>query len=364
MVDFSKRRASLFDGVDADAFLIADLDRILPKEIDAVSLRYLTGYAGEGVLLVLPKEALLLTDGRYLESAQHEVPDLPLEPATFDYMDELASAIHARGIKRIAVAGWRISYSLVERLRGVTGIEVVALEDPVKALRAVKDTQEIALIREAIRISEESLTTLLDEIKIGMDETEVAFRLECIIREKGDGPPSFVGLSSGENTSIQHYRPGRRALKQGDFLLIDFGAQYKGYNADITRTFAVGEPSAKMQEIYDVVLRANCAGIEALQPETSGRLCDTAAREVVAASPYDESCFGPVGHGIGLEVHEAPVLSQRTTDILKPGMVVTVEPGIYIPGFGGVRIEDDVLVTDDGYEILTSFPKDRLIEVG
>lgn len=364
MVDFAKRRASLFDGVDADAFLIADLDRILPKKIDAVSLRYLTGYAGEGVLLVLPKEVLLLTDGRYLERAQHEVPDLPLEPATFDYMDELAAVIHARGIKRIAVAGWRISYSLVEKLRRVTGIEVVTLEDPVKALRSVKDAQEIALIREAIRISEESLTNLLDEIKIGMGETEVAFRLECIIREKGDGPPSFVGLSSGENTSIQHYRPGRRTLERGDFLLIDFGAQYKGYNADITRTFAVGEPSAKMQKIYDVVLRANCAGIEALQPGTSGRLCDTAARGVVAASPYDESCFGPVGHGVGLEVHEAPVLSQRTTDTLKPGMVVTVEPGIYIPDFGGVRIEDDVLITDDGYEILTSFPKDRLIEVG
>ena len=364
MIDFAKRRAALFDGADADAFLIADLDRILPTKIDAVSLRYLTGYTGEGILLVLPKEALLLTDGRYLEQAQHEVPDLPLEPATFDYMDELAAAVRARGIRRIAVAGRRISYALMETLRSVIGVEIVALEDPVKELRSVKDAQEIALIREAIRISEESLTGLLDEIRIGMDETEVAFCLECLMREKGDGPPSFVGLSSGENTSVQHYRPGRRALKRGDFLLIDFGAQHKGYSADITRTFAVGEPSAKMREIYDVVLRANCAGIEALKPGTSARLCDTAAREVVAASSYDESCFGPVGHGIGLEVHEAPVLSQRTTETLRPGMVVTVEPGIYIPGFGGVRIEDDVLITDDGYEVLTGFPKDRLIEVG
>jgi len=364
MVDYAKRRASLLDGVDADAFLIADLDRILPQKIDAVSLRYLTGYTGEGILLVLPKEVLLLTDGRYLEQAQHEVPDLPLSPATFDYMGELTAEIHARGIKRVAVAGWRITHSLIETLRRVTGIEVVALEDPVKALRSVKDGDEVALIREAIRISEESLTDLLDEIEVGMDETEVAFRLECIIRDKGDGPPSFIGLSSGENTSIQHYRPGRRTLKQGDFLLIDFGAQHKGYNADITRTFSVGKPTAKMQEIYDVVLRANCAGIEALRPGTSGRLSDTAARDVVAASPYDESCFGPVGHGLGLEVHEAPVLSQRTTDTLQPGIVVTVEPGIYIPGFGGVRIEEDVLVTDDGYDILTRFPKDRLIEVG
>jgi len=368
MIDYRRRQEELLDGVDADAFLVFDLDRILPCGIDSVSLFYLTGYTGEGALLVCRDETVLLTDSRYLEQAEREVPDLPLRHAEGDYLAEIAAAVKVKGIRRLAFASWRMSHYVVGRLGEVTGVDLVVTEDPVRRMRAVKDQEEIEFIRQATRISEEALTRLIEEIKVGMNEVDVAFQFGLLMRDLGSERVSFeMTVASGENSSLPHYRPslGRRTLKEGDFLLFDFGARVKGYCSDMTRTFVVGKASDKQREIYDWVRRATDAGLDALRAGVPGSEVHRAASEVIEGSSYKEYIFlSPVGHGVGLEVHELPKMGPENPGVLEPGMVVTMEPGVYIPGFGGVRIEDIALITEDGYELLTSFPRDQLIEIG
>ncbi len=369
MIDYPKRRAALLDEIDADAFLVFDLDRILPRDIDRVSLFYLTGYTGEGALLVFRDyEPVLLTDSRYLEQAEREAPDLSLRHAEGDYLAEITGVVKEKGIRHLAFASWRMSHYVVGRLGEVTGVDLIATEDPIRRMRSVKDQEEIEFIRRATRISEEALTQIVEEITVGVDEVDVAFQFGVLMRDLGSERVSFeMTIASGENTSLPHYRPslGRRTLKEGDFLLFDFGAQVSGYCSDMTRTFVVGEASEKQREIYDWVRRSTDAGLDALRAGVPGSEVHRAASEVIEGSPYKEYIFlSPVGHGVGLEVHELPRLGPEHREPLEPGMVVTMEPGIYIPGFGGVRIEDIALITKDGYELLTSYPRDQLIEIG
>ena len=203
---------------------------------------------------------------------------------------------------------------------------------------------------------------------MGVNEVDVAFQFGLLMRDLGSERVSFeMTVASGENSSLPHYRPslGRRALEEGDFLLFDFGARVGGYCSDMTRTFVVGEASERQREIYDWVRRAADAGLDALRAGVSGSEVHRVASEVIEGSPYEEYVFlSPVGHGVGLEVHELPKMGPDNPELLEPGMVVTMEPGIYIPGFGGVRIEDIALITEDGCELLTSFPRDQLVEIG
>jgi len=368
MIDYRKRQERLLSGVDADAFLVFDLDRILPGGIDSVSLFYLTGYTGEGALLCCGDKSVLLTDSRYLEQAQRETPELSLRHAEADYLTEIAAAVQDLGIRRMAFASWRMSHFVVNKLEEVCDVELVETDDPIRWLRAVKDAHEIDCIHRASRLSEEALTELLDEIDVGMDEVDVAFRFGLLLREKGSERVSFdMIVAAGENSSLPHYRPslGKRALREGDLLLFDFGARVGGYGSDITRTVVLGAASEKQRDIYDWVRRATDAGLEALGAGVPGKEVHQAAAEVIEGSPYKEYAFlSGVGHGVGLEGHELPRMSLESTDVLEPGMVVTMEPGIYIPGYGGVRIEDIAVIAEDGYDLLTSFPRDDLIEVG
>jgi len=368
MIDYKNRQKRLLDGVDADAFLVFDLDRILPGGIDSVSLFYLTGYTGEGALLCCGGESVLLTDSRYLEQAQREVPELSLRHAEADYLAEIAAAVKDLGIRRLAFASWRMSHFVVNRLEEVCEVELVETEDPIRWLRAVKDAHEIDCIHRATKLSEEALTELLAEIRVGMNEVDVAFRFGLLLREKGSERVSFeMTVASGENSSLPHYRPslGRRTLKEGDFLLFDFGARVGGYCSDMTRTFVVGKASEKQREIYDQVRRATDAGLDALRAGVPGFEVHQAASTVIEESVYKDHIFlSPVGHGVGLEVHELPKMGLENPEVLEPGMVVTMEPGIYIPGYGGVRIEDIAVITETGHELLTRFPRDRLIEIG
>jgi Xaa-Pro aminopeptidase len=235
-------------------------------------------------------------------------------------------------------------------------------------MRAVKNQEEVEFIRQATRISEEALSRLVEEIAVGVNEVDVAFQFGVLLRDLGSEKVSFeVTVASGENTSLPHYRPslGRRTLGEGDFLLFDFGAQVSGYCSDMTRTFVVGEASEKQREIYDWVRRSTDAGLDALRAGAFGSEVHRAASEVIEGSPYKEYIFlSPVGHGVGLEVHELPKLGPDNPEVLEAGMVVTMEPGIYIPGFGGVRIEDIAFITENGYELLTNYPRDQLIEIG
>jgi Xaa-Pro aminopeptidase len=200
-----------------------------------------------------------------------------------------------------------------------------------------------------------------------MNEAEIALQLEMLIRRSdAEGLAFSINVSSGANTALNHYSPFHKAatLKAGDLLLFDFGANVNGYRSDITRTFVVGDASAKAQAIYDVVLQANQSAIAAIRAGMTGIEADAVARDLIKQAGYGDNFGHGLGHGIGLEVHEAPSLSPLSKDTLETGMVVTVEPGIYFTGFGGVRIEDDIVVTESGCEILTAFPKEELISVG
>lgn len=367
MNNYKNRRAELISSMDVDAFLVFDLDRILPRSIDHEGLFYLTGYTGEGALLICRDEAILLTDSRYVEQAGKEAPGLILRHAEGDYLAEIAAVIQEKGIQRLAFASWRMTHFVVERLRDTTGIDLVVAADPVRKMRAVKDTGEIELIRKATKISEEALADLIGEIELGMNEVDIAFRFGLLMREKGAERTSFdMTVASGPNSSLPHYRPSlrRRTLAAGDLLLVDFGAVVGGYCSDMTRTFIMGKATSKQNDIYDWVLKATEASLSKLRAGVLGQEVHQAAVDVIEHSPYKDYIFlSPVGHGVGLEVHELPRMG-LDPGVLEPGMVVTVEPGIYIPGFGGVRIEDIAVVTEDGSELLTSFPRDRLIEIG
>jgi len=366
--DYGKRRKALLDRTEAESFLVFDLDRIMPSGIDRVNLRYLTGYTGEGALLVTRDKATLFTDSRYLEQAEKEAPEIPLRHAEDDYVAEIAAAVKESDTQSLGFGAWRMTQYVADRLWEATGIELVADEDPVRLMRAVKEPSEVACIREATEASERALARLVEELAPGINEVEVAFRFGLLMREEGSERVSFeMTVASGENSSLPHYRPslGRRTLQEGDFLLCDFGAVVGGYVSDMTRTFVVGKATDKQREIYDWVRRATDVGLDALRPGVLASDVHRASSAVIEGSPYKEHIFlSPVGHGVGLEVHELPRMGLDRGIRLEPGMVVTMEPGIYIPGYGGVRIEDLAVVTEDGFELLTSYPRDELIEIG
>lgn len=360
MTDYRKRQQALLSHINADGFLVFNLEGS-----DWVSMYYLTGFTGEGGLVLTRDKILLITDSRYTEQAGKEVPELPLHLVKKNYDEEVVGAINDLGIKRLSLSSRRMSHYLVTRLGELAKVKIVPEEDPVGKLRRIKDPDEIARIREATRVTEESLSALLKEVKVGVTEHELALRLEWLMRTNGAEKVAFdLIIAAGANTSLPHYQPGDRKLKEGDLLLCDVGARVNHYCADMTRVFSIGKPSVKAKELYDLVLRANRAGVKALKPGASGKSVDGVARAVIDAAGHKEHFGHGLGHGVGLEVHEGPRLSPYSTDTLQPGMTVTVEPGVYLPGFGGVRIEDLLVVTTDGCESITRFPRDRLRVLG
>ena len=357
-----QRRETLLRNLEGPAFLALNLEGS-----DAVSLFYLTGFTGEGALLLSSEEALLLTDSRYTEQAEREVPSLPVHEVKHKYLSELAEVIKARAIERVSFASKRLSHYVVTKLGEANEVDLVPREDPVAELRRFKTREEISKIHEASRLTEEALQELLKQVKIGVNERELALKLEWIMREKGAEKPAFeLIVAVGENSALPHYRPypGDREVREGDLLLFDIGTRFEGYCSDMTRTVVVGRASSQAREVYDVVLRANRAGLAAVKPGASGVDADSAARDIIAEAGHKDHFGHGLGHGVGLEVHEGPSLSPMSKDTLQAGMVVTVEPGVYLPGALGVRIEELVAITEEGCEVLTSFPCDRLLEVG
>ena len=367
-MDYAARRRRLLDGKAIDAFLIFDLDRTMPRDMDRSNMQYLSGYDGEGALLITADETVILTDSRYLEQAGKQVPELPLIHAELNYRDELRQAIVERELKRIGYAAWRTTDYVLGRLREIPGTEWIPFNDPVTECRAVKDADEVAVLREAIRLAEAALEHLCKTVEIGMNEVDVAAMLTAKLRELGSEGVAFgPTVASGPNSALPHYRPSLnpRDLRRGDLLLIDFGAIVDGYISDITRTFVLGEADDKQKEIYALVLESMQVGIGAMRAGVAGDVPHEAAKRVILESPYAKDIFlSPLGHGVGLEVHELPKMGLNLGELLVAGMAVTVEPGIYIPGYGGVRIEDTVLVTETGCEVLTNFPNEKLIEIG
>jgi Xaa-Pro aminopeptidase len=325
---------------------------------------YLTGFlGGHSYLLVGPrgKRPVVISDFRYQEELEPTRSIADVHIRTVGLIDAVEQVAQERGVKRCAVQGEHLPVSEFQQLTDkLRGIKVVATSGLVGKLRIRKDEHEIALIRHAVRIQEAALLALLPTLAPGQTELEVAARLEAEMKSRGSSEVGFQTIIAARaNGSLPHYRPGREKLAAGKPLLIDWGAVYRGYHGDMTRTFALGKWPAKIREIYQIVRDAQQLAAEALAPGKSTHEIDGIARDYITRHGYGEQFGHGLGHGMGMDGHEDPRLNQMfAPSILEPGHVVTVEPGIYLPGIGGVRIEDDYVVTERGAENLCRLPKD------
>ncbi|HIE48358.1 TPA: aminopeptidase P family protein [Candidatus Bipolaricaulota bacterium] len=361
-MDHAARRAKLRRRLaeeGLDAFLVINLEGS-----DGANLRYLTGFTGSAGGLIVGKEGdVFATDSRYTERAAREVPDLPIEKLPGRWLDWLADRLESLSLKRVGIGAQRTSLWLYRELeKRLKGVELVPLEGWVEGLRRVKDPEEVERIAAAARLTDEGLRWLLGRLKPGTSEREAALELEMWYRKNGADHVAFdLIVAFGEGSSMPHYLPGERELKEGDLILLDIGAKVDGYCADLTRVVALGRPAPEARAIYELVLEANRAGLEAVRAGVTGVEADRAARKLIQEAGYGDQFGHGLGHGVGLEVHEGPRLSPVSEDTLEAGMVVTVEPGVYLPGKLGVRIEDLVVVRPDGCEILSAFPKEELL---
>jgi Xaa-Pro aminopeptidase len=331
---------------------------------DPVDVRYLSGYRGDDATLVIGHAAAsLCTDSRFWEQVREEVADFELSKVTSEPL--LAHSVReaARVLGDGAALGYQgsqLSHASYRRLRGLHRGGLRDVRQSVTLLRAVKDDAELALMRKAGAVTDEAVRLVVSRGLIGRAERDVAWDLQAEYhRLEADGEAFGAIVATGDHGAQAHALPGDRLISAGDLVVIDTGARVDGYCSDITRTFAAGEPAAELRAIYDAVLAAQHSGLAAVRAGAHGRGdVDAAARAVIDDAGYGERFGHGTGHGVGLQVHEAPSLGRTRGDRLEAGMVCTVEPGIYIDGLVGVRIEDTVLVTADGCECLTMYPKE------
>jgi Xaa-Pro aminopeptidase len=325
---------------------------------NGTNVRWLTGFSSSNaVLLVRPGgETTLYTDFRYLEAAR-AVEGVEVERASRTLFKDLAGSLQGT----IAFEADDVSYARWEMLAG-GGATWVPRRGLVEALRAVKDEEEVAAIRRVARLADRAFEALTAETWVGRTEKELAWRLFELLHAHGAAGVAFETIvASGANAARPHARPTDRLVERNTLVTVDWGAVADGYCSDCTRTVATGELPGRLREIYEVCLAAQEAAVAGLRPGMSGVEADALAREPIAAAGYGEAFGHGLGHGVGVDVHEAPTLSPASTDTLAAGNVVTVEPGIYLEGESGVRIEDLVVVREDGAEVLTSFPKQLIV---
>ncbi|MBA4494961.1 M24 family metallopeptidase [Paenactinomyces guangxiensis] len=329
-----------------------------------VNRRYVTGFTGSsGVALITATEAILITDFRYLTQVKEQAPHMTLVQHKGPILETVAEQCRQLGVKSLAFEQDHLTFSQHQQLEGfLNGIATDPVSDIVEELRMIKDEEELSVIRDAALIADRAFYQIIQEIKPGMKEKDVALRLEILMREMGASSSSFdIIVASGLRSALPHGTASDKVLEKGDLVTMDFGAYYQGYASDITRTIMLGQPNEKQKEIYDVVLEAQKCCIAQIRPGITGREADGVARDYITKHGYGDSFGHGTGHGLGLEVHEAPRLSIHGNTVLAPGMVVTVEPGIYLPELGGVRIEDDVLITESGCEVLTHANKELIM---
>jgi Xaa-Pro aminopeptidase len=341
----------------------ADVPALLVSDI--ANVQWLTGFTGSfGQVLVTPAEAAFLTDSRYTIQAGEEVQSMPV----FAFgSPKKGEEFLAEQVARLGITDLRfeptVTYGTVEKWRGALNgvILEVAPDSLVPPLRMVKTEEEIAKIAEACKLADACLEHVVRLIQPGVAEYDIGLEIEFFFRrhKAGIGFPPIV--ASGPNSARPHARPGERRLEIGDFITLDLGATLDGYNSDITRTFVVGNATDRHREIYDQVLKAEMAAIEAMVVGANGKDVDELARRILDEKGLAQYFGHSLGHGLGRSVHDAGRLHFTTDQPLEAGQVWTIEPGVYIEGFGGVRIEDDVVVTDSGPRVLTSFPKELMV---
>lgn len=336
----------------ADALLVTNFTNVT----------YLTGFTGDDSYLLLWRNGqVILSDPRYTTQLEEQCPGLDLEirPPGTNMLDSIARAVREAKTHRLGVEAESMTVGLRDRISAeLPQVEAVATSGLIEQLREVKDAEEISQLREAIWYAEKAFGVLRASLTLEKTEKQVAAELEHQMRLFGARGYSFPSIvAAGSRAALPHATPTDRLSGEGDLLLVDWGADGGLYKSDLTRVLVTGKISPKLERVYRVVLSAQEQAIAAIRPGVAAQDVDAVARGVIEQAGFGRYFGHGLGHGLGLEVHEAPRLTARNAALLKPGMVVTVEPGIYLPGWGGVRIEDDVLVTRTGCEVLTSVPK-------
>ncbi|NLL49342.1 MAG: aminopeptidase P family protein [Firmicutes bacterium] len=327
-----------------------------------INRRYLTGFTGSaGLVWISPTRQAILTDFRYLEQVKQECPGWELIHIE-SYIESLTTLIEEDKVQTIAIEKEYVTVNQMEDWQEKLAPTFTGVKGWVEELRMIKSEEEVANIRKAASIADEAFAKLLPTIRSGLTEREIALELEFLMRKAGASAMSFDPIiASGPRSALPHARPGERILSVGDFVVFDFGCVVNGYCSDMTRTLVIGEPEEKHLLIYDLVLEAQERSLAAVGPGKTGVEIDAIARNIISDAGYGEYFGHGLGHSLGLEVHESPRLSKLDETVLQPGMIVTVEPGVYLPDFGGVRIEDLVLVTEDGHEVLSSTFKELYV---
>lgn len=349
-----ERLRGLLDGSGVEAFYVTNPE----------NRYYLSGFSGTaGALLLCRDKSYLLTDFRYAGQASRESPDFEIIQVSGVYSEKLFEIVKENDLSFLGCEGDNLTYNQFLALKDkLDGVELKPVSGLVEGLRLCKDDLEIKSIEEAVRLADEAFEQVLPAIRPGVPEREVALQLENSMRRKGaDGVAFKIIVASGPRSSLPHGVASSRIMREGDLVTLDFGAVYRGYHSDITRTLVLGRPEQRQKEIYYIVLEAQMKAIAALRAGVKASDVDRAAREIIEHRGYGERFGHSTGHGLGLNIHENPRLSSKDDTTLQTGMVVTVEPGIYLPDWGGVRIEDTVLVEEGGCRVLTRSPKEKLI---
>jgi Xaa-Pro aminopeptidase len=347
-----ERARQLFESFDIDAMLVTSSSNRF----------YLSGFKGSsGVLLITKDEAILVTDFRYKTQAAEQAQGYRVVMHTSPIPEEIAKLTKELSIHKLGFEQDDLTFSAYRtydnHLKSAS-TELVPLSGFVEKLRLIKDESEIKIVKDAASIADAAFSHIINFIRPGLTEREVSNELEFFMRKNGATSSSFdIIVASGYRSALPHGVASDKVIETGELVTLDFGAYYKGYCSDITRTVAIGNVSDELKEIYQIVYDAQMLGMKGIKPGMTGKEADALTRDYIASKGYGDYFGHSTGHGIGLDVHEGPALSVKSDTVLEPGMLVTVEPGIYVSGLGGVRIEDDALITKDGNESLTHSTK-------
>jgi Xaa-Pro aminopeptidase len=350
-----ERARELFENFDIDALLVTSSSNRL----------YMSGFTGSsGVLLITKQDSILVTDFRYKTQGAEQAKDYKLSIHTAPIPEEIAKLTKELSIKKLGFEQDHVSFSqyrTYDNQLKSAGAQLIPVSGLVEKLRLIKDESEIKIVKDAASIADAAFSHIIEFIRPGLTEREVSNELEFFMRKNGAVSSSFdIIVASGYRSALPHGVASDKVIETGELVTLDFGAYYKGYCSDITRTVAIGDVSDELKEIYQVVYEAQMLGMKGIRPGMTGKEADALTRDYIASKGYGDYFGHSTGHGIGLDVHEGPALSAKSDTVLEPGMLVTVEPGIYISGVGGVRIEDDALITKEGNESLTHSTKNLL----
>ncbi len=337
-----------------------ELDALLIS--GAANRRWLSGFTGSAGMVLLGRDhAHLITDSRYYEQVRRQAPDFELVEAGYQTVERLGELLEELGAERVGFEATQTTVDQLDRYREkLPDIDWQSTKGLLSGLRAIKTADEIERIRRAVALADRAMELAYERARPGMTERELAWQLEVFMREQGAEAVAFdIIVAAGENGALPHHLPGDKIIEAGEPIVIDMGARLDGYNSDVTRSFSIGPArDPDYLAVWDIVDRANRAAADGLRAGRTGPEVDSLARDMIEAAGYEENFGHSLGHGVGLEVHEMPKLSQLAGDRpLAPGMVATIEPGIYLPGRFGVRIEDIAVVREDGAEILTQVAK-------